>query len=173
MIKSPVPYYSDAQFNNLGQTERMLMFARSQVGVQEIPRGSNWGPVIRLYLKAAGFTTPQPWCGCFLIWCAWSAHHELKYILSASTVQMYARAKKAGRLSRLPKRGRIFVYHDGKVGHCGIIIKVVGAKIWTIEGNTNDEGSREGYEVCVRVRNHAEIKDHPYWGFIDMEVRGK
>ncbi len=25
--------------------------------------------------------------------------------------------------------------------------------IETIEGNTNDEGSREGYEVCARKRN--------------------
>jgi hypothetical protein len=25
----------------------------------------------------------------------------------------------------------------------------------TIEGNTNDEGSREGYEVCHRVRGYG------------------
>ena len=37
--------------------------------------------------------------------------------------------------------------------HTGIIIGVDGDWIHTIEGNTNDEGSREGYEVCRRMRN--------------------
>lgn len=37
--------------------------------------------------------------------------------------------------------------------HTGIIEKVDGHLIHTIEGNTNDEGSREGYEVCRRVRD--------------------
>ena len=37
--------------------------------------------------------------------------------------------------------------------HTGIIYKVEGDFIFTFEGNTNDEGSREGYEVCKRRRN--------------------
>ncbi|MEM6642359.1 MAG: peptidoglycan-binding domain-containing protein [Bacteroidota bacterium] len=38
--------------------------------------------------------------------------------------------------------------------HVGIITGVDGDWIETIEGNTNDEGSREGYEVCARRRNY-------------------
>lgn len=37
--------------------------------------------------------------------------------------------------------------------HTGIVLGVDGDWIHTIEGNTNDEGSREGYEVCRRMRN--------------------
>lgn len=37
--------------------------------------------------------------------------------------------------------------------HTGIITAIDGDWIDTIEGNTNDEGSREGYEVCARRRN--------------------
>lgn len=37
--------------------------------------------------------------------------------------------------------------------HTGIITEIEGDWIHTIEGNTNDEGSREGYEVCARKRN--------------------
>ena len=37
--------------------------------------------------------------------------------------------------------------------HTGIVIGVDGDLIHTIEGNTNDEGSREGFEVCLRRRN--------------------
>ncbi len=37
--------------------------------------------------------------------------------------------------------------------HTGIVSGINGDWIETIEGNTNDEGSREGYEVCARRRN--------------------
>lgn len=37
--------------------------------------------------------------------------------------------------------------------HTGIIERVGGDWIHTLEGNTNDEGSREGYEVCRRMRD--------------------
>jgi len=32
-----------------------------------------------------------------------------------------------------------------------------GGTIQTIEGNTNDEGSREGYEVCRRTRGRGRM----------------
>jgi hypothetical protein len=37
--------------------------------------------------------------------------------------------------------------------HTGIVIEVEGNTIRTIEGNSNDEGSREGYEVCTLSRD--------------------
>lgn len=37
--------------------------------------------------------------------------------------------------------------------HTGFVERVDGNNIHTIEGNTNDEGSREGYEACKRKRN--------------------
>lgn len=42
--------------------------------------------------------------------------------------------------------------------HTGIIISVEGDSFVTIEGNTNDEGSREGFEVCKRNRNYKKEK---------------
>lgn len=37
--------------------------------------------------------------------------------------------------------------------HTGIITEVENKLIHTIEGNTNDEGVREGFEVCQRIRD--------------------
>ena len=37
--------------------------------------------------------------------------------------------------------------------HIRIIIGMNGTVMTTIEGNTNDEGSRDGYEVCQRFRD--------------------
>ena len=36
--------------------------------------------------------------------------------------------------------------------HTGLITRAAAEAFQTIEGNTNDEGSREGYEVCARTR---------------------
>lgn len=36
--------------------------------------------------------------------------------------------------------------------HTGIVVRVEKDVFHTIEGNTNDAGEREGYEVCARIR---------------------
>ena len=63
--------------------------------------------------------------------------------------------RKASSCDKLVKPGDIFLVvkseHDWV--HTGIITKVDGTSIHTVEGNTNDEGSREGYEVCRRIRD--------------------
>jgi hypothetical protein len=55
----------------------------------------------------------------------------------------------------LVKPGDVFLNVKSKLDwtHTGIITGIKGDWFETIEGNTNDEGSREGYEVCRRKRN--------------------
>ena len=58
-----------------------------------------------------------------------------------------------------PQEGDIFIMDYGKgLGHTGFVERIEGSKIHTIEGNTNDTGSREGYEVCRRVRDISKCK---------------
>jgi hypothetical protein len=40
--------------------------------------------------------------------------------------------------------------------HTGIVLEANNDFYHTIEGNTNDEGSREGYEVCKRIRGYKK-----------------
>ncbi len=40
--------------------------------------------------------------------------------------------------------------------HVGIVTEAADGSFKTIEGNTNDEGSREGYEVCARNRGYKK-----------------
>jgi hypothetical protein len=40
--------------------------------------------------------------------------------------------------------------------HTGIVMRTEDEVFHTIEGNTNDEGSREGYEVCKRIRGYKK-----------------
>lgn len=63
-----------------------------------------------------------------------------------------------------PEAGDIFIIgYDKGLGHAGFVERVDGEIIHTIEGNTNDTGSREGYEVCRRERKIAKCK-----GFIRL-----
>lgn len=63
-----------------------------------------------------------------------------------------------------PQAGYIFIIinRDG-TGHTGFVLSVEGNTIITIEGNSNNDGSREGNEV---VRNKRTIKS--VTGFIRL-----
>lgn len=50
-----------------------LDFAKQQIGTREQPPGSNWGPKIGIWIRAAGYTSPVPWCGCFANACVMAA----------------------------------------------------------------------------------------------------
>ena len=53
-------------------------------------------------------------------------------------------------------------------GHTGLVEKISGSLLTTIEGNTNDNGSREGIGVFRRTsRQIADINR----GFIDYGTR--
>ena len=51
--------------------------------------------------------------------------------------------------------GCFFLTRGGSTGHkhTGLMMRMTNDTIHTIEGNTNDEGTHEGYEVCERTRN--------------------
>src|ERR687889_2353400 len=41
-----------------------LAVAESRIGTTESPAGSNWGHPVQDWIRAAGYTSPVPWCGC-------------------------------------------------------------------------------------------------------------
>lgn len=170
-MKSPVTYYTDAQFEAMPVWERSLHQAASQVGVREVPKGSNWGPMVSLYLKAAGLLKPAYWCAAFVTWCIVAAGGKRSSLpkLAASTYWWMVWARNTGRNVNKPKRGYLFVWNVKGAGHIGFITSVSdsGQTFETIEGNTNSGGSREGYEVARRTRTVKEIMDRGGF-FIDI-----
>jgi hypothetical protein len=63
------------------------------------------------------------------------------------------------KIVKVPQVGDIFIMDYGKgLGHTGIVIGLDKTFIYTIEGNTNDSGSREGIEVCYKQRPINKIK---------------
>jgi hypothetical protein len=138
-----------------------LQKAISQLGVEEIPKGSNAGPAVEKYLKSVGLGKGYSWCMAFIYWCTKEASTQLGVLnplsKTAGVLDMFN--KEVDLRVKTPQPGDIFIMDYGKgMGHTGIVEKVGLTTIFTIEGNTNDEGSREGYEVCRRQREIKTIK---------------
>lgn len=138
-----------------------LQKAISQLGVEEFPRGSNAGPAVEKYLKSVGLGKGYSWCMAFVYWCTKESATQLGVLnplwRTAGVLDMFN--KEVDLRVKVPQPGDIFIMDYGKgMGHTGIVEKVVGTTLHTIEGNTNDEGSREGFEVCRKKRDIKNIK---------------
>lgn len=131
--------------------------------------GQNMGPWVRHYM--GGRQGPAwPWCAgfvCAVVRQAALAHEAPMPI--PDTVSCDDLAKGARLLVGVVSgaSGRPVEATDGSVFllrhrtrkndwiHTGIVTRFHGSHFETIEGNTNDEGSREGYEVCKRIRAYG------------------
>jgi surface antigen len=142
--------------------EKALEIAVSQIGQEEKPRGSNWGEPVKSYLAVVGITFPASWCMAFMYWCFYQAAKELgrtiPLVKTGGVLNAWQKAPASAKVTD-PQPGDIFIQDHGHgLGHTGIVVKVnKDGTIDTIEGNTNDTGSREGYEVCRRTRSRAKI----------------
>jgi hypothetical protein len=132
--------------------------------------GQNLGPWVRVYMEGAdgpGFL----WCAGFASFlvrqAAWhtGAPLPMRPTFSCDVIAQDAQtdgrfiaeseiAGGAAALDDLP-RGSLFVQRRTAAdwNHVGIVVAAVDEIIETIEGNTNEGGSREGHEVCRRIRN--------------------
>lgn len=138
-----------------------ILSAVTQIGVEEVPRGSNKGTDVEKYLKSIGLNGGYSWCMAFAYWNVLQASKKLNIVnpLLKTGGVMAQWNKSVALRSTIPQSGYLFILDEGHgLGHTGLVEYVVGDKIHTIEGNTNDEGSREGYEVCRRVRKIANCK---------------
>lgn len=46
--------------------EKAVAWAMRQQGTAEHPDGSNWGKPVQNWIKFTGYSSPVPWCGCFV-----------------------------------------------------------------------------------------------------------
>ena len=136
-----------------------LSKAQSQLGMQEVPKNSNAGPAVEKYLKSVGLGKGYAWCMAFVYWSVKEACLQLAQLnpltKTGGVLAMY-NAEPDLRVTD-PQPGDIFIMDFGHgTGHAGFVVKKLpNGKLHTIEGNTNDEGSREGYEVAERFDRKA------------------
>lgn len=160
-----------------GLAAEALKAAASQVGVMESPEGSNGGPEVDAYLKSVGLGTGYYWCAAFVYWCFRKAAEKLRrpnpVLRTAGCVDHWNRTKGRRIAVRdavdnpgLLKPGQIFIINHGRgSGHTGILEKIEGGFLHTIEGNSNPAGSSNGIGVFRLERKIATISQ----GFIEYK----
>lgn len=142
------------------RVEAVLAEAKRYLGVKEEPIGSNHGTCVSYWLKEAGVADGLPWCAAFVHSMGVQALGRTNWKLptTASVAALAAWGATQGTvLKTLPKRGDVFLLWEpglvpARFGHTGFVTSVNHSTISTIEGNTNDGGSREGFGVFARER---------------------
>jgi hypothetical protein len=159
---------------------RVLQIAAKEIGVKEVPRGSNRGPKIKLFLAATGLPEGYPWCAAFVAWVGLTAsiggvngfdHWPLP--LSADCDVLLFKARQIGILYIQPKVGDLFLLMASRdnATHVGFVTGVNGdGTIRTIEGNSNTGGSVEGYTVVSRSSRPVHNLKFARWAEVVTSV---
>lgn len=157
--------------------------ANKYIGMKEKP--GNMGFIDDWFenrMKSVGFTPGHAWCAYFAELCFREAlpdkSAELDKLFSAGTVQTFRNFRDAGYpISNVPRAGNLVIWQTMRggnpqtTGHAGVVVDVVDQDTFhSIEGNTNDGGSREGYIVAKKLRNVVpNVKDGlKVMGFIQI-----
>ena len=170
MLRALTPIPGDGRPLN----EMIVQYARQHLAEHPMEiGGQNCGPWVRMYMEG-NEGKDWLWCAGFTCFVARQAADAagvpLPFERSFSCDTLAERAKNKGMFlseddlgrqganrSEMPS-GSLFLSRrvPGDWTHVGIVTKFEDESFETIEGNTNDEGSREGYEVCARIRGYAK-----------------
>lgn len=139
--------------------------AAEYVGVRELT-GRNDGPEVEYFLALTGLGRGYAWCGSF----AYAAHVEAGVIPKpppsayAWTPTWFVGAKQIPMGSIMPG-DVVGIYFPslGRIAHMAIAEERNGHTVTTIEGNTNDGGSRDGEGVYRRYRKTGTLKAAARW----------
>jgi hypothetical protein len=144
---------------NLAIAKRALL----DVGICEIPPGSNRSGRIDEYALAVGCPVGSFWCAAAVA--AWWRESGAETPLSqGGSCDAWMRwARDTGRWTPRPEIGRAVVYGGpGDASHIGVVVRVQPLLL-SVEGNTTLEGfSRNGVAVDLKLVNTARLL-----GYID------
>ncbi|MBL0160267.1 MAG: peptidoglycan-binding protein [Bryobacterales bacterium] len=154
---------------------RQLVVAYAERHLAQHPRevgGENSGPWVRLYMNN-NEGPAWPWCAGFATFVLKQASDTLGVPAPlprvfgcdslagiAQTKGILLQTKTAADFAKVAA-GTLFLVRKSPFHwqHIGIVAQVQGDAMTTIEGNTNDDGVPEGFEVCRRSRG---LKDRDF-----------
>jgi uncharacterized protein (TIGR02594 family) len=154
----------------------IVPIAERELGVHEVPMGSNTGHRVREY-QAATFLggTGWPWCAAFVNWVWRRAGTKWPYH-SASAWGMLSWAHAHGAQVWLPKAGDAVVFNWGD-GHIAIFTRFIAGGVEVIGGNQDDQVSRKvypkstvkGYINATKFTAHPKPPKprKPYWELVE------
>jgi len=129
--------------------------------------GANSGPWVRLYMRGTQGASAL-WCAGFVTFLLRQAadsmdtQRPIAGSFSCDTLAAQGRANglfvaEADVVPAQLSPGSIFLVRHSAADwtHTGLVVRADADTFSTVEGNTNDAGDREGYEVCARTRGYA------------------
>lgn len=144
--------------NNLQSA--VINIAGTQLGVHEAT-GHNDGPAVESYLASVGLGKGYAWCMAFIYWCFSRACKQLSLtnpLFKTGGVAAEWNSSNGLRITK-PVPGCVgFIIHADGTGHAVLVTGAWPAKnlVHTIEGNSNNTGSREGLEVCRNLNRKID-----------------
>lgn len=154
----------------------LLLIANQLVSVHPTEIHPNSGPWVRAFMKGHEGEWAA-WCCGFVSTCidfasamtememnsilpwSWSCEQTKQNAIAENSTSKYYSPEDILKNNIVPESGDLFLVirkSDNRARHIGIVESVdKNNLVYCIEGNTNDEGSREGYELCKRIRNFA------------------
>jgi hypothetical protein len=115
---------------------KLISIERHELGVHEIPDGSNAGGRVLQYEIATG-ALRAPWCVSFQQWARLRADFHTIAGGSASVFYTVDWARARGLARATPEPGRLVAFLD-RLGHMGLVARVVRGGFYSIEGNASN-----------------------------------
>ncbi|MFJ8384751.1 peptidoglycan-binding protein [Streptomyces sp. NPDC094438] len=136
--------------------QNVIRIAKAEKGYQEGWSNGHWNNREKYAAQVPGLAwvsdDEEPWCAVFTSWVAMRAGAASLYPRTASCVEGVDWFERRGRFTEYPViGGQVFYGSDGGT-HTGIVYAYTSDTIFTIEGNTNTNGSAEGDGVYLRQR---------------------
>ena len=141
----------------------------NQIGVRELT-GSNDGKMVETFLKSVRLNKGNAWCAAFVSWVLQQC--QIVNPKSGWCPNWFPVEKTIYKVSQppinreTPQTGDVFgIYFSNKnrVAHVGFIMEWTDKYAVTVEGNTNEAGSREGDGVYKKKRLKRQIYAVSSW----------
>jgi hypothetical protein len=155
---------------NYNCQECIIKCYTDQLGVREAT-GRNDGPEVEAYLASVGFKAGAPWCAAFVHWVLLQC--QASRVRSAWSPSWFPNSRvimdrSKGKLEESPVAGDVFgIWFASKkrIAHVGFVSEWQADKDYcvTVEGNTNEAGSREGDGVYKKRRLKRQIYKVSRW----------
>ncbi|MEU9115127.1 hypothetical protein AB0D04_25900 [Streptomyces sp. NPDC048483] len=138
----------------MGQTDTLIAIEKAEVGYREGFSNGHYNNNQKYSPTVPGleWSQNQAWCQTFQSWAFQQADVKSLAPVTASCAAGVNWYKSRGRFSYYPAIGAmVFFGHTGGT-HVGLVYKYDADTVYTIEGNTNANGSAEGNGVYLKKR---------------------
>lgn len=139
----------------MATVDRVIRIAKAEIGYREGRSNGGWNNHTKYApaVPSLEWAQNQAWCATFVSWVALKADVSTLYPRTASCDVAREWFRGRGRYSEYPAIGaQVFYGTPADANHTGIVVAYDRDTITTVEGNTNDSGSREGDGVYLKVR---------------------